>query len=55
MTLEKNCTAFKDITEQLEIYSMIFESLHDGAMVTDAEGYITHFNMNIKTFQSLGF
>jgi PAS domain S-box-containing protein len=32
------------ITEQIEMYSMIFDSIHDGVIVTDAEGYVTHFN-----------
>ena len=53
MTLGKKRTAFKDITDQLEIYSMIFDSLHHGALVTDAEGYITHFNKPYGKFLKL--
>jgi transcriptional regulator with PAS, ATPase and Fis domain len=34
----------QDITEQVEMYSMIFDSIHDGVIVTDADGYVTHFN-----------
>jgi PAS domain S-box-containing protein len=32
------------LKHQLEMYRLIFESIHNGAMVTDAEGIITHFN-----------
>ena len=34
----------RDITEQIEMYSMIFNSIHDGAIVTGPDGHITHFN-----------
>ncbi len=30
--------------EQLALYRLIFDSIYNGIMVTDAEGYITHFN-----------
>ena len=30
--------------EQLQMYHLILENIHNGVMVTDAEGYITHFN-----------
>jgi len=30
--------------EQLEMYKLIFDSIYNGIMVTDVEGYITHFN-----------
>jgi PAS domain S-box-containing protein len=36
--------AIEDLKRQLEMYRLIFESIHNGAMVTDAEGIITHFN-----------
>ena len=29
---------------QLELFNLIFDSIHDGAIVIDTEGYITHFN-----------
>ena len=34
----------EDLKRQLEMYRLIFESIYNGAMVTDAEGFITHFN-----------
>jgi len=34
----------QDITEQIEMYTMVFDSIHDGVIVTDPDGYITHFN-----------
>jgi PAS domain S-box-containing protein len=48
-------TSFKqlDITEQIEMYSMIFDSIHDGVIVTDRDGYITHFNKPYGRFLSI--
>lgn len=34
----------KDLQQQLEMYRLVFDSIHNGAIVTDADGYITHFN-----------
>jgi PAS domain S-box-containing protein len=34
----------EDLKRQLEMYRLIFESIYNGAVVTDAEGIITHFN-----------
>jgi len=34
----------KKTREQLEMYRLIFDSIYNGVMVTNAEGYITHFN-----------
>jgi len=33
-----------DLRNQLEMFELIFDSIFNGIMVTDAEGYITHFN-----------
>ncbi len=33
-----------ELERQLETYRLIFESIHNGAMVTDTDGIITHFN-----------
>jgi PAS domain S-box-containing protein len=33
-----------ELKRQLEMYQLIFESIHNGAMVTDPDGIITHFN-----------
>jgi PAS domain S-box-containing protein len=41
---KSNRARIQDIRDQIEIYSMIFDSIHDGVIVTDADGYITHFN-----------
>jgi PAS domain S-box-containing protein len=32
------------LRQRLEMYELIFESIHYGSMVTDEKGYITHFN-----------
>jgi PAS domain S-box-containing protein len=35
----------EELKRQLEMYRLIFDSIHNGAMVTDTEGIITHFNI----------
>jgi len=37
-------TGRKDLQQQLEMYRLMFDSIYNGAIVTDADGYITHFN-----------
>ena len=44
MKKNKQTTERRDIIKQLEMYEMIFDSIYNGAMVTDANGFITHFN-----------
>ena len=39
--------------EQLEMYRLIFESIYYGSMVTDAKGFITHFNKPYGHFLGL--
>lgn len=41
------------IHRQLEMYELILESIYNGIMVTDAEGYITHFNKPYGQFLGL--
>ena len=41
------------LKKRLEMYELIFESIYNGAMVTDAEGYITHFNQPYGNFLNL--
>ena len=41
------------LRQRLEMYEMIFESICNGCMVTDAEGYITHFNKPYGEFLGL--
>jgi len=38
---------------QLEEYKLIFDSIHNGVMVTDAEGFVTHFNKPYGQFLGL--
>ncbi|MGD9042645.1 MAG: sigma 54-interacting transcriptional regulator [Desulfobacterales bacterium] len=33
-----------EIYPQLEMYRLIFDSIYNGAIVTDPDGYVTHFN-----------
>jgi len=41
------------LSEQLEKYKLIFDSIYNGIMVTDAQGYITHFNKPYGQFLGL--
>ncbi|MEA3435537.1 MAG: sigma 54-interacting transcriptional regulator [Thermodesulfobacteriota bacterium] len=43
----------KKTREQLEMYRLIFESIYNGSMVTDAKGFITHFNKPYGHFLGL--
>ncbi|HPQ43567.1 MAG TPA: sigma 54-interacting transcriptional regulator [Syntrophales bacterium] len=44
---------FQDVKDQLEVYRMIFNSIHGGVIVTDSEGYITYFNEPYGKFLNL--
>jgi len=41
------------LRRRLEMLELIFESIHNGAMVTDADGVITHFNKPYGQFLGL--
>jgi PAS domain-containing protein len=41
------------IHPQLENYELIFDNIYNGVMVTDAEGYVTHFNRPYGQFLGL--
>jgi PAS domain S-box-containing protein len=43
----------KDIRQQLEIYKLLFDSIYNGTMVTDSQGFITHFNKPYGEFLGL--
>ncbi len=43
----------RNLRQQLEIYELIFDSIHNGAIVTDASGYVTHFNKPYGRFLGL--
>lgn len=43
----------KELQEQLEMYQLVFDSIHNGILVTDADGYITHFNKPYGRFLGL--
>ena len=44
MSGKKSNQAVKEIYRQLEMYQLIFDSIYNGAIVTDPDGYVTHFN-----------
>ncbi len=39
--------------DQLEMFKRVFESIYNGSMVTDAKGYVTHFNIPYGHFLGL--
>jgi transcriptional regulator with PAS, ATPase and Fis domain len=41
------------LRQQLEMYQLIFESIHYGGLVTDERGYVTHFNKPYGLFLDL--
>ena len=41
------------LRRRLEMLELIFESIHNGAMVTDTDGIITHFNKPYGQFLGL--
>ncbi len=45
--------AIEKIRRRLEMFELIFESIHNGAIVTDADGFITHFNTPYGQFLGL--
>ncbi len=45
--------AIQALNQQLEEYKLIFDSIHNGVMVTDADGYVTHFNKPYGQFLGL--
>ena len=45
--------SFQAIKDQLELFHHIFDSIHNGAMVTDAAGIVTHLNRPYADFLGL--
>jgi len=41
------------LRQQLEMFELIFDCIYNGIMVTDAEGYVTHFNKPYGQFLGL--
>jgi transcriptional regulator with PAS, ATPase and Fis domain len=50
---KNNAQAPQEIPDQLEMYKLILDSIYNGIMVTDADGYITHFNKPYGQFLSV--
>jgi len=42
-----------DLIQQIEMFELIFDCIYNGVMVTDADGYITHFNKPYGQFLGL--
>ncbi len=41
------------LRQQLQMFELIFDCIHNGIMVTDADGYVTHFNKPYGQFLGL--
>ena len=50
---KKQSPSLQELQHQLEIYKLIFDTIHNGTMVTDADGYVTHFNKPYGDFLGL--
>ena len=46
-------SVLESANSQLELYELIFDSIHNGAMVTDADGRVTHLNKPYADFLGL--
>jgi PAS domain S-box-containing protein len=44
MVKNSNCLEKEKLEQSLEMYKLIFDSIYNGAIVTDINGMITHFN-----------
>lgn len=53
MTILADNPKILELQKELKIYQLIFESIYNGAMVTDASGHITHFNAPYGNFLDL--
>ena len=47
---ERDHPTTEDLQKQLEMYQLIFDSIYNGAIVTDINGRITHFNKPYGAF-----
>ena len=43
----------RTLAQRLEMYELIFDSIYNGAIVTDADGIVTHFNKPYGAFLGL--
>ncbi len=53
MTVKTDDLKFDRLKKELRAYRLIFDSIYNGAMVTDAHGIITHFNQPYGQFLDL--
>ncbi len=53
MQKKTNSLEMKQVNEELEYFKLIMDSIYNGVMVTDADGYITHFNKPYGRFLGL--
>ena len=49
----EECRDFQEVNSQLELFHLIFDSIYNGAIVTDANGMVTHLNKPYARFLGL--
>lgn len=53
MTKYKNEKSIQELHKKIELYERVFDNINAGVIITDAEGYITHFNEPYGRFLNL--
>ena len=49
----KNANSMKELQKKIELYELIIDHIHAGILITDADGYVTHFNKPYGRFLNL--
>jgi transcriptional regulator with PAS, ATPase and Fis domain len=53
MTTLPDCPHCQELQSQVDMFRLISDNIYNGIMVTDAQGYVTHFNKPYGEFLSL--
>lgn len=53
VNVSKDRPSRAELRQQLDMYELIFDCIYNGIMVTDAQGYVTHFNKPYGQFLDL--
>jgi len=51
--MTKNKISIEELQKKIELYQLIFDNINAGSTITDADGYITHFNKPYGRFLNL--
>ncbi|MFA5903403.1 MAG: sigma 54-interacting transcriptional regulator [Desulfobacula sp.] len=53
MVEKKNANSLRELQEKIELYELIIDNINAGIIITDADGYVTHFNKPYGRFLNL--